>query len=233
MPELPDVEIFKQYLDVTSLHKRIESVQVLAPEMLKEVTVERLKDALEDHAFDSSRRHGKYLFVSLDSGPYLVLHFGMTGFLVYFKNKAKEPPHERLLISFTNGYHLAYDCQRKLGALTLTEDVREFLEEREIGADAMEIDLESFTEALSGSQASIKSALMDQHRIAGIGNIYSDEILFQSGIHPQNKTSQLDESALKKLFSAMKIGLILKGSRETTSSLTAGPTGYAPSAGER
>jgi len=204
MPELPDVEVFKQYLDATSLHQRIEKVRILAPEMLKGVTVERLKGALEGQVFESSRRHGKYLFVSLNSGIPLVLHFGMTGFLAYFKDMDKGPPHERLLVAFSNGYHLAYDCQRKLGEVTLAESVESFLKERRLGADALEVDLGSFKAALSGTRASVKSALMDQKLIAGIGNIYSDEILFQAGIHPQKRASQLDESTLEGLFQAMK-----------------------------
>jgi formamidopyrimidine-DNA glycosylase len=204
MPELPDVEVFKQYLGATSLHQKIEKVRVLAPEMLNELTVETLTDALEGHEFESSRRHGKYMFVGMDSGPSLVLHFGMTGFLAYFKDRDREPPHERLLVSFSNGYHLAYDCQRKLGSVTLVQSVDSFLEERQLGADALEIEFSPFTGALSGTRAAVKSALMNQQRIAGIGNIYSDEILFQSGIHPQKKPSQLDESALRKLFGEMK-----------------------------
>lgn len=204
MPELPDVEVFKQYLDATSLHQGIEKVHILAPEMLEGATTERLKGSLEGHVFESTRRHGKYLFVSLDSGLFLVLHFGMTGFLAYFKDRDKEPPHERLLIGFSNGYHLAYDCQRKMGEVTLSRAMESFVEERELGADAMAIDFGPFKDALSGTRASIKSALMDQRLIAGIGNIYSDETLFQSGIHPQNKAYQLDEKSVKKLFRAMK-----------------------------
>ena len=204
MPELPDVEVSKQYLDATSLHQRIVEVEVLAPEMLKDMSVKELKQVLEGDAFESSRRHGKYLFINLRNGHFLVLHLGMTGFLTYFKNMEKEPPHERLLIAFSNGYHLAYDCQRKLGQVALAEDVAAFVEERKLGTDAMEIDVDSFKRALSVTRASIKSALMDQKRIAGIGNIYSDEILFQAGVHPQKKASQLDESSVEKLFRAMK-----------------------------
>jgi formamidopyrimidine-DNA glycosylase len=204
MPELPDVEVIKQYLDATSLDQRIAEVKILAPEMLKGVSVKRFKQALEGDSFEYSRRHGKYLFVNLHNGTFLVLHFGMTGFLTYFKNMDKEPSHERLLITFANGYHLAYDCQRKLGKVSLVDEVDGFLEERKLGPDAMEIDLSSFKRALSGTRGLVKSALMDQQRIAGIGNIYSDEILFQAGVHPKNRASQLDERSLKGLFRAMK-----------------------------
>ena len=204
MPELPDVEVFKQYLDATSLHQGIAKVHILAPEMLEGVTAERLKGTLEGHVFESSRRHGKYLFVNLDSGLFLVLHFGMTGFLAYFKDTDKKPPHERLQVAFSNGYRLSYDCQRKLGEVTLAGTLEGFLKERSVGTDALEIDLSSFKQALSKTRASVKSALMNQQRIAGIGNIYSDEILFQARIHPQKKAAQLDESTLEGLFQATK-----------------------------
>ncbi|MFW6147635.1 MAG: Fpg/Nei family DNA glycosylase [Thermodesulfobacteriota bacterium] len=203
MPELPDVEVFKQYVDATSLHQKIETVRVLAPAMLTEITDKELKNALEGGEFESTRRHGKYLFITLDRGSNLVLHFGMTGFLLYFKNTEKGPSHERLLISFSNGYHLAYDCQRKLGQVTLVQSIDTFLEERQLGTDALEFEFPPFKEGLSSKRSAVKSALMDQKLIAGIGNIYSDEILFQSGIRPQKKASQLDENALRKLFKKM------------------------------
>jgi len=204
MPELPDVEIFKQYLDSTSLHKNIKRVQILAPEMLKGITAKKLKAAIEGYAFTATHRHGKYLFVSLENSSNLVLHFGMTGFLVYFKNMKKSPSHERLLISFFNDYHLAYDCQRKLGEVTLLQSVDAFLKERKLGADALNLDFHDFVHLFSRTRSFIKSALMNQQLIAGIGNIYSDEMLFQSGIHPRKKVSQLDENSLRKLFREMQ-----------------------------
>jgi formamidopyrimidine-DNA glycosylase len=204
MPELPDVEIFKQYLDSTSLHKNIERVQILAPEMLKGITAKKLKAAIEGHAFKATRRHGKYLFVSLENSSNLVLHFGMTGFVVYFKNMKKSPSHERLLISFSNDYHLVYDCQRKLGEVTLVESVDAFLKERKLGADALKLEFHDFGYLFSRTRSFIKSALMNQQVIAGIGNIYSDEMLFHAGIHPQKRGTQLDDNSLEALFRAMK-----------------------------
>jgi formamidopyrimidine-DNA glycosylase len=204
MPELPDVEVFKQYLDKTSLNQRIEKVQILAPEILRGITVEGLRKSLEGHVFDSSKRHGKYLFVNLDRGPSLVLHFGMTGFLAYYKDKSKKPLYERLAVCFSNGYHLGYNSPRKLGKVTLTDDIAGFVEQSKLGTDAQEIDLLSFKEILLHTKSSVKSALMNQHLIAGIGNIYSDEMLFQVGIHPQKKASRLNESTLIMLFRSMQ-----------------------------
>jgi len=107
MPELPDVAIFKRYFDATSLHQKIERVEVYSRQVLQGISPGKVKTELEGHAFESTRRHGKYLLVRLDTGKWLSLYFGMTGWLKYFKNLEKRPPHQRLLTDFSGGYHLA------------------------------------------------------------------------------------------------------------------------------
>lgn len=93
-----------------------------------------------------------------------------------------------------------------MGNVTLIDELEPFLSEKELGPDALspEFDFAAFKDALAGSQAMVKSALMDQKRMAGIGNVYADEILFQARIHPKTKANKLDEAALKTLFEAMK-----------------------------
>ncbi|MEJ2726474.1 MAG: DNA-formamidopyrimidine glycosylase family protein, partial [Deltaproteobacteria bacterium] len=206
MPELPDVEVFRRYLEATSLHKRVKEVQVHSRNMVEGAPVWKLRATLEGHAFQSTERHGKYMFAALDNTHSLVLHFGMTGFLKYFKDLEKNPPHERMLLSFYNGYHLAYDCQRKLGKISLTEDLEAFISEEKLGSDALdkEFDLEAFRGVLSVSRSTVKSALMNQSLVAGIGNIYSDEIVFQAGIHPKAKAQDLNDKATERLFQSMK-----------------------------
>ena len=98
MPELPDIEIFKRYLDATCLHQAIEAVDLKNSSMLKGVSGKRLTQRLRKNQFKSSRRHGKYLFAELHDGGWLVLHFGMTGFLKYYKIPAKEPAHNRFAL---------------------------------------------------------------------------------------------------------------------------------------
>ena len=206
MPELPDVEIFKQYLDATSLHRTIERVDKKTPDMLKGISGKKLQQRLEQKRFNSSRRHGKYLFAELKGEGWLVLHFGMTGFLKYYKIPGKEPAHDRLRIGFANGYHLAYDCQRKLGEIGFADGPDKFIREREMGPDAMsaDLDLDALRKILSGSRASIKGALMNQSLIAGLGNVYTDEILFQAGIHPKTKANELEEGDVKRLYRKMR-----------------------------
>ncbi len=202
MPELPDVELFKQYIDATSLHQKIDTVTVKNETILKGITAGNLKEKLEGKTFNCSRRHGKFLFVCIDTTSWLALHFGMTGFLKYFKRMEKESDHARLLFSFTNGYHLAYDCQRMLGKIQVIEDIAQFIKKKNLGPDPLDPDFEidTFRRQLDGRKGMIKPTLMNQQIIAGIGNIYSDEILFQAKIHPKQAVSDLSNEKIENLF---------------------------------
>ncbi len=206
MPELPDIEIFKQYLKVTSLHKKIEKIEVENQSLLEGISVSRLEQNLLNSEFENATRHGKYLFAEVKGKGFLVLHFGMTGFLKYFNTPENKPEHTRLLIKFENGYYLAYSCQRKLGMIGWTKKEKEFNAEKELGPDPFEnaFDEELFLEILKKRRGSIKSLLMNQAAIAGIGNIYSDEILFQSGIHPRTQLSELQEKDQKQLYNSLE-----------------------------
>src|SRR5215217_3969875 len=197
MPELPDVEVFKRYLNAISLHQKIESVEVRNSKILGIVSASKLQSTLKGRMFESTRRHGKNLFVELDDGGWLLMHFGMTGRLKYFKDIDQDPPHDRLLISFENRYHLAFDCQRMLGKVDLIEDLEEFIGEKKLGPDLLELDYLCFRERFEGRKGAVKSALMNQQVVAGVGNIYSDEILFQARVHPVTEVGRLDDAALE------------------------------------
>lgn len=121
MPELPDVEVLKKYLDSTSLHQKIENVKVESKQVLKSISPQELKSELTGHEFASTKRHGKFMFVELDNHKWLVLHFGMTGDLQYYKKEDKEPEYRLLEFDFSNGYHLAYIMTRKLGEVRVTD----------------------------------------------------------------------------------------------------------------
>jgi formamidopyrimidine-DNA glycosylase len=109
-------------------------------------------------------------------------------------------------VRFSNGYHLAYDAQRKLGEIALIRDKAAYLAQKEIGMDALSPDCDdaALRDALRGRRGMIKSALMNQKLVAGIGNIYADEILFQAHIHPKTPVNALDEPKLHTLFQTMK-----------------------------
>lgn len=204
MPELPDVEIFKQYLDATSLHKPIKKVEVNNSKVLSGVSAPQLSQALTSHRFESTRRHGKYLLVQLDNGSWLILHFGMTGYLKYFKDQEQKPDHSRVCFIFDNGFQLAFVCQRLLGKVRLAQDADNFLVEKDLGPDALTVDFSAFEKLMRGRTAAIKSMLMNQELIAGLGNIYTDEILFQAGLHPGTRVNRLDQDRRKELLQKIK-----------------------------
>ncbi len=202
MPELPDVEVFRQYIEKTSLDKRIIDV-IIKDERIMQADPEIFVRTVTGNIFHSTHRHGKHLFVGLDTS-WMYMHFGMSGQPKYFNTMEEEPEHNRLLFTFENGYFLAYDCQRRLGKVDLIEDVDGFITKKNLGPDALAIDESTFLDHIKGKRGYIKSALMNQKLIAGIGNIFSDEILFQARLYPKTKVRHLDVDELKEIYTIMK-----------------------------
>ncbi len=124
----------------------------------------------------------------------------MTGWLEYSKTQNSDIPYRCVDIYFTNGHLLTYTSKRKLGRVTLVESVENFIKEKRLGPDAYTITLENFISIVKKGKGYIKPRLMNQKAIAGIGNIYSDEILFQSKIRPQRKISEIQDGEMKKTF---------------------------------
>lgn len=205
MPELPDVAVVKTYLGRTALHKRVQSTRVFDESVIKDVTRRTLQRRLKNRELSSTRRWGKHLFVELDSGDgWLGLHFGMTGLLQYHKDAADTPEHTRVRLHLSNGYHLSYVCRRKLGAVRIVGELKTFAEEHDLGPDALETDRATFVERLQGRRGGIKSALMNQSVVSGLGNVYTDEILLAARRHPDHPVADLNEDALEELFDKMK-----------------------------
>ena len=211
MPELPEVEMFRRYFDRTSLRQKIKEVRLYSPEMIRGISPKKLSEGLKGHEFVSTVRHGKYLFAQLDTSKDLVLHFGMTGHLKYFNDPRKGPSYVRLLIQFANGYNLAFDCLRKLGKISFAENRAKFIADKKLGPDVLadDFDFNVFQEIVSSKKGSVKSILMNQHTMAGIGNLYADEILFQSRINPSQGINELSRVKKKRLFDAIKPVLLI------------------------
>lgn len=205
MPELPDVEELRKYLESTALHKAIGRTVVRDNRILENATPQSLGRHLKGRELQEGRRHGKYLFGGLGSDEWLVMHFGMTGGLVHYES-GDPPEYARVLLDFEEDGTLAYTSKRILGKVGFTDELDRYLEDRDLGPDALDGHLtrEDFAGSLSGRRASIKSALMNQSIVAGIGNIYSDEILFQSRIHPGREARELSRDELDGIFDNMR-----------------------------
>jgi formamidopyrimidine-DNA glycosylase len=206
MPELPDVEIFKRVLDRHALGRVVARVVVADPGSLAGATADTLQRKLKGRQLSGSQRHGKVLFADFQNAPTLAMHFGTNGSLQAVPSDAEEPPSTRLLIEFTDGARLAYVNPRRIGHVCVTDSAAAFIADQHLGADALapELDEAGFAAALANRRQAIKAVLMDQSRIAGIGNIYADEILFQARLHPGVLAGALDAGARRRLFNAIK-----------------------------
>ncbi len=206
MPELPEVETYRRYLEETSLHQPITHLFVEDAKLLTtdEAT---LTQKLIGKQFVGTRRIGKNLFVLLNAPYALHMHFGMTGSLDYFRNTEDTPRFARIIFSFASGFHLAFVCPRKFERIGLVEDIEHYLVEKKIGTDGLEISLEELTRKLMRRNTAIKPVLMDQATVAGLGNWIVDEVLFQAGIHPEKKASKLTAEEIGRIHAS--IGLVL------------------------
>ncbi|HON37416.1 MAG TPA: DNA-formamidopyrimidine glycosylase family protein [Deltaproteobacteria bacterium] len=206
MPELPDVEYYRQYLESTSLHKNIVDTEVREPSLVEGASVQEFRQSLKHKRMTDTARHGKYLLINLDGQLWMVMHFGMTGALCYYRQGDPEPARTKVRFTFDTGYHLAFTSIRNLGRVSLITSPQDFIRARQLGPDALsqKLDFTLFYRSLNRKKGMIKTALMDQSTIAGIGNIYSDEILFQAGINPARHLECLREDQLRNIFMAMK-----------------------------
>jgi len=206
MPELPEVENFRRFFDRAALGRRVVDVAISDDRVLHNISPARLRRTLRNHCFEKTRRHGKHLLARLDTGSWLTFHFGLTGGLGRFRSPDDDPRFDRIRFDFADGSHLAYTDQRLLGELDITEDPDRFLQERPLGRDALDPDLtlKAFRNIIAGRRGILKSLLMDQKRVAGIGNEYSDEILFQAGLHPEARAENLQPEQISTLYRTMR-----------------------------
>lgn len=200
MPELPEVNTFQRYFDGTSLNQKIAEVVVQDDKIIQDISGLEFADKLQGRTFLSSYRQGKYLFGELDNGHNVLLHFGMTGDLKYYSDELEQPRHERFAFIFENGNRLGFDCPRKFAKIRYLEDRKKYLESNGLGTDALRITTKEFLEKTKGKKASIKGFLLNQKLLAGVGNLYADEVLYQLRIHPASKVNKLNKKQLTAII---------------------------------
>ena len=154
--------------------------------------------------FENTLRRGKYLFLNFNSNS-LLIHFAMSGNVKYFSDEEQEPKYSKIRFDFENGDFLSIISVRKLGRVEIVHDLQEYIKDNKLGPDSLELNFKEFKEIIEQKRRSFaKSALMDQKALSGIGNEYSDEILFQAGIYPKKKLSDLKDSNIKNLYQNIK-----------------------------
>lgn len=207
MPELPDVEGFRRVLAEHGVGRRVERVHVADQQVLLDTTPQALGRALSGRRFAEPGRVGKWLLGRTDGAPTVLLHFGMTGQLLWRGHDEEGQQlhrHDRVLFQLGDG-ELRYRDMRKLQGLRLAQDeaaLKEVLADQ--GPDALSIGWEDFDQLVARSGRKLKAHLSDQSAIAGLGNLTVDEILWRARLFPNRKASSLDAEERKVLYSEMR-----------------------------
>ncbi|HKP85219.1 MAG TPA: DNA-formamidopyrimidine glycosylase [Blastocatellia bacterium] len=202
MPELPEVENRLLYFRRAALGERVEHVVVTAPGMIKSHAQRAFARLLVGRSFVAARRRGKYLIVALDDGRSLILHFGMGGDLAFYNPPEDKPPYTRIEFIFESGARLAFTCPRKICRVLLVDSPSDVPALREMGPEpeGREFSLAYLGRVIEESPSrQIKPLLMDQKKIAGVGNIYADEILFEAKVRPDRRAHSLAEEEIKRI----------------------------------
>ncbi|HVP36324.1 MAG TPA: bifunctional DNA-formamidopyrimidine glycosylase/DNA-(apurinic or apyrimidinic site) lyase [Terriglobales bacterium] len=205
MPELPEVETVVRGLRKTVLGKKIKSLKIY-PSRILHSPAESLRRNLLQQRIREINRRGKNIILKLSNGDLLLIHLGMTGNLVYMNGSIPMGKHDHIDLEFSDRTHLRYSDIRKFGRFKLIKSSQVTKEGvlKKLGPEPLEISRDDFVKLLQGKKGRIKSVLMNQSIIAGIGNIYADEVLFEAKIHPLQMVSDLSRNKLMKLHSAIQ-----------------------------
>lgn len=207
MPELPEVETYRRFLDELILQVPVEAVVVHDAHVLRPAEA-ALRAAVVGRRFTGSRRVGKNLLLLLDqpAGAALTLHFGMTGDVAVYRDAEDRPRFTRVEIILQGGLRFGFVDARKFGRVGLTSDVAAFLKEKKLGPDAYDdLTAEHLAAALSRRKgALLKAALLDQRVAAGLGNWIVDEVLFQARLHPARRAGALTPQEVTHLHHATR-----------------------------
>ena len=209
MPELPEVEHIRRGLSAFLPGRRIEDVEVRWPGTIASHTATEFATAVRDLAFGAVGRRGKYLVLSL--APYeLVIHLRMTGRILashVHLAEWEEHPHVRVIFRLDRGASLYLSDVRKFARIYLVSDASEILGTLGMEPLAEELSLEVFGELLASHRRQLKPLLLDQHLLAGLGNIYTDETLWLAGLHPRRRSDTLGPEEIERLHQAMRATL--------------------------
>ncbi|PRX46507.1 formamidopyrimidine-DNA glycosylase [Prauserella shujinwangii] len=216
MPELPDVEGFRRVLARHAVGAPVRAVAVLDNQVLRGFGPERLREVLRGRRFGEPWRHGKWLVVPIippgAEQSSLLLHFGMTGELVWADDDGGRHRHDRVVFVLPEG-ELRYRDMRKLTGVRLAgnaAECRSLL--ADLGPDALGLTRGELARVLAGRRGRIKPTLADQAVVAGLGNLLVDEILWRARIAPQRSVADLEPGDVTRLH--RQLGTVLRRSIE-------------------
>jgi formamidopyrimidine-DNA glycosylase len=210
MPELPEVEVIRRDLEHEVVGKKIKAVEVNRLRSIRRhKTSKEFASELVGAKIRSVGRRGKYLVLRLDGDRALVVHLGMSGQLLRAKSaRVAMPKHTHVVITFTEGGQLRFVDPRTFGEMFVTnvDDLEDQVTElAHLGVDPLEsaMSWEAFGRVILQRKVKLKTLLMDQKFVAGIGNIYSDEILFTAGLRWDRTSDSLSDQEIRRLSRAI------------------------------
>jgi len=201
LPELPEVENVRRKLEELIVGQEILSVEVFAERIIRTPDAATFAAEMTNQAFHSIDRRGKHLIFVLEEA-YIVSHLRMEGKFHYVESSKPLNKHDHVVFHLKNGYDLRYNDVRKFGTMDLVKDPKEVKSVFELGVEPNDpkLDVRYLTDKLIKKKCNVKKALLEQTIIAGLGNIYVDEVLFYSKIHPENDCSTLSKKQLSLLI---------------------------------
>jgi formamidopyrimidine-DNA glycosylase len=210
MPELPEVEVMRRDLEREIIGKRIKDVEADGMRSIRRHhNRKQFANKLVGKRITGVERRGKYILAKLDGGEVLVIHLGMSGQLLRTKGTREAmTKHTHVVITFTQGGQLRFVDPRTFGEMFVTElegVEKEVTELAHLGIDPLEepMSWDQFGRIVASKHMKLKTLLMDQKFVAGIGNIYSDEILFGAGLRWDRASDSLSAEEIRRLYRSM------------------------------
>ena len=211
--ELPEVEVMRRDLEKDAVGRKIKESEVKPSKNAMRIIRRHAKrkdftSMLDGTKITKVERKGKYVLMYLDSGNVLVVHFGMSGQFLRATKRQTAPQHTHVVITFVQGGDLRYVDPRTFGEMFVTpaDDLGKVKELAHIAIDPLEQTFTwlAFGELLARRASKLKTLLMDQTFISGLGNIYSDEVLFQAGLRHDRMSDALSAQEVRRLYRAIQ-----------------------------
>jgi len=211
--ELPEVEVVRRDLEKDVVGRRIREAEVRSHRnamriIRRHARRKEFSDRLAGRKITKVDRRGKYLLIHLDNGEVLVVHFGMSGQFLRGNKRTAVPAHTHVVIDFTQGGDLRYVDPRTFGEMFVTtaDELGKVKELDHIPIDPLEdtFTWQEFSYELARRAGKLKSLLMDQKFVSGLGNIYSDEVLFAAGLRYDHMSDALTSQEVRRLYRAMR-----------------------------
>ncbi|MFO7298728.1 MAG: bifunctional DNA-formamidopyrimidine glycosylase/DNA-(apurinic or apyrimidinic site) lyase [Actinomycetes bacterium] len=208
MPELPEVETTRRHLEPVLVGRVIERAEVTHPRTARRnASTREVEERLAGRRVLALRRHGKFLVGDLDDGWTLIAHLGMSGRFSYGAADDEVPPHTHVMLHLDDGTVVRFTDPRTFGFVAVyDEDEMASSTLGRLGPDAWSdgLDAAALQAKLAGRKAPIKALLLDQGPVAGLGNIYADEVLHRAGVHPLTPGGDIPLERLEAMVGAMR-----------------------------